>query len=75
MEQLSAEKFKELGNEAFSKGNYQEAIDLYTKGLETTDDSKLNVIFYKNRAMTKLKIDDFEGSESDCSKGILKINK
>lgn len=73
MAQLSAEELKELGNETFSKGNYQEAIDFYTQALELhADSAKLNAVIYKNRAMSRLKIEDFEGAELDCTKGIFK---
>jgi len=43
------EQLKNLGNESYSKGNYEEAIIMYTKAIEL-DVEKTNPVFFSNRA-------------------------
>ena len=64
-----AESLKETGNELFKLDKFQAAIEAYTKALELQPDSKLRLMLYKNRAMSRLKMEDFEGAEMDCDKG------
>jgi tetratricopeptide (TPR) repeat protein len=66
----SAEQLKDSGNSAFSLGNLQQALDDYTNALQLQpEDVKLKAIIYRNRAMVRLRIEDYEGAESDCTKG------
>lgn len=52
-------------------------ISRYTEALQlTTDEDKaLRPVLYRNRAMARLKRDDFEGAQSDCTKGLQKTWK
>ena len=44
---------------------YTEALQLVTE-----DDKQLKAVLHRNRALTRLKRDDFEGAEQDATKGI-----
>lgn len=66
----SAEEIKVLGNEAFNNGDYKAAIDYYTKALKLNPIESIKSAIYKNRSMSKLKLEDFEGAEYDCNKGM-----
>ena len=46
------ERLKEAGNDAFKKGNYDAALECYTKAIKKTKDSfeKQKAVYYKNRA-------------------------
>ncbi|CAO4368170.1 unnamed protein product [Caenorhabditis nigoni] len=48
------------------------ADDLYTEALQlTTDESEsLRPVLYRNRALARLRRDDFEGAQSDCNKAL-----
>ncbi|CAH0548699.1 unnamed protein product [Brassicogethes aeneus] len=62
-----AAKFKEEGNEAFKKCNYDEAIKLYSKSINlTTTECKELAIYYKNRAAAYIKIGNYEKALQDC---------
>lgn len=65
----SAEDLKDAGNEAFKNGDNQQAIQFYNEALQLDPDQKLRLILYKNRAQVKLKMEDYEGAEDDCTKG------
>ncbi|XP_017893186.1 tetratricopeptide repeat protein 1 [Ceratina calcarata] len=67
-----AEECKTKGNEFFNKGEYQEAISMYTQGLQTCPlaYSKERSILYANRAAAKSKSLDQESAISDCTKAI-----
>lgn len=67
---LSVEELKERGNDSYKNGNYHEAVDIYTQALEIKNcPSSISAVIYKNRAMTRLKTEDYEGAEEDCTKG------
>ena len=66
---FSPQSLKESGNELFKLGKFQAAIEAYTKALELQPDSKLRLMLYKNRALGRLELKDFEGAEMDCDKG------
>ncbi|KAK6741990.1 hypothetical protein RB195_009704 [Necator americanus] len=68
----SAESLKDAGNDAVKRGEWTEANDYYTEALQLTceDDKALRAALYRNRALTRLKQDDFEGAESDSTKAL-----
>ncbi|CAF0937621.1 unnamed protein product [Adineta ricciae] len=49
-------------NTACLSGNYQHAVDLYTKSLAVNE----NVMVFFNRALTYAKMNDYDGSIRDC---------
>ncbi|RCN29940.1 tetratricopeptide repeat protein [Ancylostoma caninum] len=68
----SAESLKDAGNDAVKRGEWAEANDYYTEALQLTSESDkaLRAALYRNRALTRLKRDDFEGTESDATKAL-----
>lgn len=67
-----AEKLKNQGNDCFKKGEYLEAVSMYTQGLQTCPlaYSKERSILYANRAAAKSKLLEREDAISDCAKAI-----
>ncbi|KAG0441841.1 Small glutamine-rich tetratricopeptide repeat-containing protein alpha [Dictyocoela muelleri] len=61
-----AEKLKNLGNLDFKKGNYDQAIILYTKAIELNPDC----VFYSNRAASYAKLGKIDMVIADCQKSI-----
>jgi len=55
---------KDRGNDWFKKGNYDKAIERYTRGM-TLD--PLNAVLPANRAMALLKKGQFAAAETDCT--------
>uniref|UniRef100_A0A0K0DQY0 TPR_REGION domain-containing protein n=1 Tax=Angiostrongylus cantonensis TaxID=6313 RepID=A0A0K0DQY0_ANGCA len=68
----SAESLKDAGNDAMKREQWKEANDCYTDALHLTsdDDKTLRATLYRNRSLSRLKQGDFEGAESDCTKGM-----
>ncbi|XP_028931852.1 tetratricopeptide repeat protein 12 isoform X4 [Ornithorhynchus anatinus] len=58
-----ANALKEMGNEAFAKGNYEMAIQHYSKGLEKLKDMQ---VLYTNRAQAYLKLREYPKALLDC---------
>ncbi|KAH6946121.1 hypothetical protein HPB50_011759 [Hyalomma asiaticum] len=62
---------KDEGNEAFNKGNYQEAFNIYTSALEVDPSNKLaNSKLYFNRATVCSKINKLNQTVEDCTTAI-----
>ncbi|VBB27322.1 unnamed protein product [Acanthocheilonema viteae] len=66
----NAEDLKENGNIAFKNGQLNEAIDYYTEALVLNPEKKLKSTIYRNRAMVRLRMDDFEGCEMDATQAL-----
>uniref|UniRef100_A0A0N5A9M8 TPR_REGION domain-containing protein n=1 Tax=Syphacia muris TaxID=451379 RepID=A0A0N5A9M8_9BILA len=64
--------FKERGNEKFRIGNYTEAINWYTKGLEKYPNASTSdrATLLSNRAATHMKLLNWESAITDCSLAI-----
>eukprot|EP00796_Vickermania_ingenoplastis_P010286 gene10286-7189_t len=58
---------KEKGNEYFRLNKIGDAIEAYTKGIESDPSSSAMYILYANRAMCYLKRGDWEKAEKDAS--------
>ncbi|XP_045468199.1 protein unc-45 homolog B [Harmonia axyridis] len=64
-----AEKYKEQGNESFKNGNFVEALEFYTKAIKlVNEEGKDSATYYKNRAATHLKLENYEEVVKDCDK-------
>lgn len=64
---LSAQEWKEKGNEEFNKNNWSEALNCYTNALKLVkEDNAEKAIYYKNRAAAYLKLQDYEKVIKDC---------
>ncbi|VDN17838.1 unnamed protein product [Gongylonema pulchrum] len=68
-----AENLKDEGNAAFKRGELKEAIERYTEALELDPQKSLKATIYRNRAMVRLKMDDFEGCEYDASRDVIAL--
>lgn len=62
--------FKEKGNEAFKRCEWNDAIDFYTQAIKIGRNSKELPVFYKNRAAAYLKTEAFERAYEDCTKSL-----
>ena len=52
-----AEAYKNEGNNEYNQNNFNNAIDLYTKGIKVTcKDEELNAILYSNRAAARFNL-------------------
>ena len=60
---------KEAGNKAFQAKNYEEAINQYTKAIESTLENP-NHIYFANRANAQLELKNYEECINDCNKAI-----
>ncbi|GBG63157.1 hypothetical protein CBR_g36926 [Chara braunii] len=60
----AAEAAKEKGNAAFRENNFAKAVAYYTEAIKL--DPK-NPLYYNNRAMANLQLDNFREAEEDCS--------
>jgi len=71
------ERLKEAGNEAFKKGNYEDAIECYTKAIKKTNDEfeKQKAVYFKNRAACHLKLDNWEDAVFDCNQSLELVPK
>uniref|UniRef100_H3BFT5 Tetratricopeptide repeat domain 12 n=1 Tax=Latimeria chalumnae TaxID=7897 RepID=H3BFT5_LATCH len=58
-----ANALKQMGNEAFAKGDYGTAIQRYTEGLEKLKDMQ---VLYTNRAQAYIKLEKHREAISDC---------
>ena len=68
---LSPLELKEKGNEAFKKGNYEEALSCYTNALKLSKDDNVDkAIFYKNRAAVYLKQKDYAKVVADTDEAL-----
>lgn len=69
-----ATSFKENGNESFRHREYKDAIEYYTKALQTKcGQLEIDEVCYVNRAACNLELQNFGKVLGDCSKA-LKIN-
>jgi len=62
-----AEQFKLQANEHFKKQQYQKAIELYSKAIELNPEVS---VYYGNRSIANLKIENFGYALSDATKAI-----
>ncbi|XP_058121119.1 RNA polymerase II-associated protein 3 [Anopheles ziemanni] len=62
-----AEVLKEQANRQCKLGNFQEAIDLYTKAIGTYAE---NPVYYSNRALCYMNVEQFTECLEDCSVAI-----
>lgn len=62
--------YKEKGNEAFKRSEWDEAISFYTKAIKLGEKHKELPVFYKNRAAAYLKTEAYERAVNDCTKSL-----
>ncbi|KAK4244267.1 small glutamine-rich tetratricopeptide repeat-containing protein 2 [Corynascus novoguineensis] len=62
-EKAKAEEFKEKGNDALKRGEYQKAVDLYTEAIKI---DLSNAVYRCNRSAALIEINEFEAAEEDA---------
>ncbi|XP_076642335.1 unc-45 myosin chaperone [Halictus rubicundus] len=68
---LTAQQWKEKGNEEFNKKNWSEALSCYTNALKlTNEDNYEKAIYYKNRAAVYLKQGEYNKAIKDCDESL-----
>lgn len=64
-------RMKDEGNAAFKARKYQQAIDIYTEGLEVDPTNKdINSKLLQNRAQAYVNLSNFDGAVADCTKAL-----
>lgn len=53
-----AEKYKDEGNEFYKQDKWQQACDKYTAAINLKIETKKNAIYYSNRAIVNLKLEN-----------------
>merc|ERR1712212_1180338 len=70
-ELTEANKLKDAGNAAFKKENLDDALECYTKAIDTvTEDTKEKAVFFKNRAAVYLKLEEYDNVVFDCNRAL-----
>lgn len=59
--------YKDLGNEAFKKNNWDDSIEAYSNAIKLGEKHKDLPVFLKNRAAAYIKNEKFEEAIKDCS--------
>ncbi|XP_024883055.1 protein unc-45 homolog B-like [Temnothorax curvispinosus] len=67
---MTAQEWKEKGNEEFNKGNWSEALSDYTNALNLVENNAEKTVYYKNRAAAYLKLNDYENALEDCDSAL-----
>ncbi|KAF4528114.1 hypothetical protein B566_EDAN016595 [Ephemera danica] len=70
--QKRAQEYKNLGNQKFKAGQYEEAIELYNKAIElcpTSNSSDLST-FFQNRAAAYEQLKQYAKARDDCTKAL-----
>jgi len=66
-----AAKLKEAGNEFFKKENFEDAISCYSKAIKLTkEEDKERAVYFKNRAASHLKLENYDLAVQDCNSAL-----
>merc|ERR1711959_587809 len=71
MRKHDAEEAKRRGNEFFKAGKLDEAIECYSKAIDTDPE---NHVYVSNRAAAHLKKDEYAAALADCEKVLDVVN-
>jgi tetratricopeptide (TPR) repeat protein len=71
-EELEALELKQRGNTEFQVGNFREAIDLYSEGIEKCQDTQVNLraVLLTNRGFSYFRLSHVEECITDCTEAI-----
>jgi stress-induced-phosphoprotein 1 len=64
---MTAEEFKAQGNKAFASGDFQTAIDLFSKAIEL---DSTNHVLYSNRSAAYCSLKDYKSASADAEKTV-----
>ncbi|XP_024883040.1 LOW QUALITY PROTEIN: protein unc-45 homolog B-like [Temnothorax curvispinosus] len=68
---ITAQEWKEKGNEKFNKGDWSKALNYYTNALKLEiENNAEKEVCYKNRAATYLMLDNYEEVIKDCNSAL-----
>ncbi|XP_077275599.1 protein unc-45 homolog B-like isoform X1 [Temnothorax americanus] len=67
---MTAQKWKEKGNEGFNKGIWSEALSDNTNALNLVENNAERTVYYKNRAAALLKQGIYEEVIKDCNNAL-----
>ncbi|EDV93723.1 tetratricopeptide repeat protein 12 [Drosophila grimshawi] len=67
-----AQKFRKLGNADYRKGDYANAVSMYSQGIDNIKDSP---ILYINRSLCFIKLGDFKRAIIDCDFVLNKLDE
>ena len=65
-----AEKFKEEGNNALKENKFQEAYNKYSAAINLKIETTKNSIYYSNRALVDLKLENYGSAIQDANNSI-----
>ena len=72
-------KLKEIGNEAYKKGDFDLALDAYTRAMDIARKEKSRdedlAIIHKNRAAVHIKNEEYQKAVDDCTKCLELVRK
>lgn len=69
--EVSPAELKESGNLEFQKGNWDEALQYYTKAIKLISTNTIEkAVLYKNRAAVYLKLKDYDNVIKDCDEAL-----
>ena len=66
-------QLKDAGNAAYAEGDWDEAIEMYSRALKASEENladKDRAVLLKNRAMARIKNEDFEDAVKDCDEAL-----
>jgi tetratricopeptide (TPR) repeat protein len=64
-----ANRFKDLGNDSFKRGQFSEAVEFYTKGISnSTNDAAMLINLHNNRSSAYLKTGEYRSCVDDCNR-------
>ena len=66
----TAEKYKVDGNEFHKKNKFMDAVDSFTKAIDMKVETNKNAIFFSNRALIHIKMENFGIALNDANKSI-----
>jgi len=70
---LQAEEYKSKGNEFLKDSKFEQALEYYTKAIETgIKDNKKMAVYYSNRAYTNIKLENYGFAIDDAGEAVNK---
>lgn len=75
-QQSDYETLKEKGAQAFSRGDFNDALEAYTKCLQAIPEKhELRIVITSNLALTAIKLGDYRLAKERCNEGIVLVGE